>query len=115
MFFFVYAGNLKFQILSLRGPDIFLVADFSRFPKENTPFRNGKSKEEEGILNSFDSGNPRNNGEETVLRVQIVVLSRRRASGNLKSLFRPRTFCEIFDYFWVFNSQTITGLIVNLY
>ena len=34
-----------------------------------------------GILNSFDSGNPRNNGEETVLRVQIVVLSRRRVSG----------------------------------
>ena len=34
-----------------------------------------------GILNSFDSGNPRNNGEETVLRVQIVVLSRRRVSA----------------------------------
>ena len=34
-----------------------------------------------GILNSFDSGNSRNNGEETVLRVQIVVLSRRRVSA----------------------------------
>ena len=34
-----------------------------------------------GIVNSFDSGNPRNNGEETVLRVQIVVLSGRRVSG----------------------------------
>ena len=31
---FVYAGNLKFQFLSLRGPDIFLVADFRVFRRK---------------------------------------------------------------------------------
>ena len=60
----------------------FFSRRFSRFPKENTTFEMlHRKKNYLGILNSFDSGNSRNNGEETLLRVQIVVLSRRRVSG----------------------------------
>ena len=32
--FFVHAGNLKFQFLSLRGRDIFLVANFRVFRRK---------------------------------------------------------------------------------
>ena len=80
----------------------FLVDDFRVFRRKTQLFGMvHRKKNYVGILNSFDSGNPRNNGEETVRRVQIVVLSRRRVSllaerGHLKSLFRPRTFYKIF-------------------
>ena len=59
------------------------------------------------------------NGEEIVLQGDIVVLSSRRsASGHFRSSFTdytPRTFLVTFEYLWEFNSQEITGLIVNLY
>ena len=55
--------------------------------RENTAFRNDKLKENsQGILDSFNSGNPIINGEEIVLRGQIVVLSSRRASGHLTQI-----------------------------
>ena len=55
-----------------------------------------------------------------MLQGDIVVLSSRRsASGHFRSLFTdsltPRTFLVTFEYLWEFNSQEITGLIVNLY
>ena len=54
-----------------------------------------------------------------MLQGHIVVLSSRRsASGHFRSLFtdyKPRTFLVTFEYLWEFNSQEITGLIVNLY
>ena len=62
----------------------FLVDDFHVFRRKTQLFEVvHRKKNYLGILNSFDSGNPRNNGKETVLRVQIiiVVLSRRRVSG----------------------------------
>ena len=72
-------------ILSLHGfawVGHFLVDDFRVFRRKTQLFEMvHRKKNYLGILNSFDSGNPRNNGEETVLRVQIVVLSRRRVSG----------------------------------
>ena len=72
-------------ILSLHGfawVGHFLVGDFRVFRRKTQLFQMvHRKKNYLGILNSFDSGNPRNNGEETVLRVQIVVLSRRRVSG----------------------------------
>ena len=55
------------------------------------------------------------NGEEIVLLGEIVVLSSRRASGHLRSLFKPPTFYVMFGYLWESNSQEITGFIVNLY
>ena len=72
-------------ILSLHGfawVGHFLVDDFRVFRRKTQLFKMvHRKKNYLGILNSFDSGNPRNDGEETVLRVQIVVLSRRRVSG----------------------------------
>ena len=60
----------------------FLVDDFRVFRRKTQLFEMvHRKKNYLGRLNSFDSGNPRNNGEETVLRVQIVILSRRRVSG----------------------------------
>ena len=54
-----------------------------------------------------------------MLQGDIVVLSSRRpVSGHFRSLFTdytPRTFLVTFEYLWEFNSQEITGLIVNLY
>ena len=71
-------------ILSLHGfawVGHFLVDDFRVFRRKTQFFEMvHRKKNYLGILNSFDGGNPRNNGEKTVLRVQIVVLSRRRVS-----------------------------------
>ena len=67
------------------------------------------------MLDSFNSGNPIINGEEIVFQGQIVVLSSRRTSGHLRSLFKPRTLLVMFEYLWESNSQEMTGLIVNLY
>ena len=60
----------------------FLVDDFRVFRRKTQLFEIvHRKKNYLGILKSYDSGNPRNNGEKTVLRVEIVVLSRRRVSG----------------------------------
>ena len=50
-----------------------------------------------------------------MLQGQIVVLSIRRASGHLRSLFKTQALMVMFEYLWESNSQEITGLIVNLY
>ena len=47
--------------------------------------------------------------------LQPVVLPRRRAGGHLKSLFSPWTFLVMLECFSQYNSQRITGLIVDLY
>ena len=89
-------------ILSLNGfawVCHFLVDNFRVFRKKTQLFEMvHRKKNYLGILNSFDSGNPRNNGEETVLRVQIVVLSRRRVSGARTSqiLIQATDFLQIF-------------------
>ena len=84
----------------------FLVDDFRVFRRKTQLFEIvHRKKNYLGILNSFYSGNPRNNGEETVLRVQIVVLSRRRVSGARTSqiLIQATDFLPNFLYFWEFN------------
>ena len=40
------AGVLSLMGVCLQGSDIYLVADFSRFPNKNTTFRSGTSKNE---------------------------------------------------------------------
>ena len=72
-----------------------LTGEFMRvnkldFLKENTLFRNSKSKEL--IRNTTTASTAVNrelqcNGKEIVLRGQIVVLSRRRTSGRTDSTF----------------------------
>ena len=89
-------------ILSLHGfawVGHFLVDNFRVFRRETQLFEMvHRKKNYLGILNSFDGGNPRINGEETVLRVQIVVLSRRRVSGARISqiLIQATDFLQIF-------------------
>ena len=94
--------------MGLQGSDIYLVADFRVFRTKTQLFEVvHRKKNYYEKLNSFDSGNPRNNGEETVLRVQIVVLSRRRVSGARTSqiLIEATDFLEILEYFWEFNEK----------
>ena len=59
------------------------------FLKENTLFRNGKSKEEllRNTTTVSTAVNRELTGKEIVLRGQIVVLSRRRTSGRMDSTF----------------------------
>ena len=45
----------------------------------------------QGKPSSFSSGNPSINGEENMLRIQFVVLSRRRANCMYRTANDPRT------------------------
>ena len=70
----------------------------TRFWKESTPFRNGKSKEELliGMLDSFNSGNQALKAKKLFFDLWFYQPDER---ADLKSTFNPRTFCVMFECF----------------
>ena len=74
-----------------------------------------RKKNWSGILESFYSVNRRINGDKIVLRGKTVVLSSGKTVWRTDWTFERRTSKGMFKRFYEFNSQIITGLIVDLY